>query len=195
MTTLSHAHPRSESTSLGHGRAWIVALVIIAATAATAFLGARASIAAADFYAQLVRPNWAPPASWFGPVWTTLYVAMAVAAILALAMARQPARHRRVGETSQLDSRALGRLRIRAGMLYAAQLLANGLWSWFFFAWHNGVAAIVDVVILLILIGLCVRSFLQISRPAGILLVPYFLWVTFATALTIAITSNNRGLL
>jgi benzodiazapine receptor len=168
-------------------RRLVAAIWIGAATAATAFFGARASINAGDFYAQLTKPIWAPPASVFGPVWTVLYVLMAIAAFIAITSS--PGRHPHVAPDT------LARAKTRAALLYVAQLLANGLWSWFFFAWHNGVAAIVDVVLLLILIALCLRSFLQINRVAGILLVPYFLWVTFATALTIAITSNNRGLL
>ena len=80
----------------------------------TAALGALASLDAAAFYAQLVRPGWAPPAGLFGPVWTALFLAMGVAAWQVW----------RVGGPAARPALAL----------FAAQLVANALWSWLFFS-------------------------------------------------------------
>src|SRR4051812_10810941 len=87
---------------------------------AAAAVGAIASVDAASFYAQLSKPSWAPPAKLFGPVWSALYTLMGVAAWLVWRSAR-PAK--------------------LALALFIAQLLANALWSWLFFAWHKGALA------------------------------------------------------
>jgi benzodiazapine receptor len=148
----------------------------LAVTFAAAALGAMASVDASDFYAQLARPAWAPPASWFGPVWTVLYVLMAVAAWLVW---------RRAGW-----ARARGAL-----LLYLAQLPVNALWSWLFFAWREGALAMADVVVLWALIAATTVAFWRHHRVAGAMLLPYLAWVSFATALTYAIWQLNPTLL
>ena len=148
----------------------------LAVTFAAAALGALASVDASDFYAQLARPAWAPPASWFGPVWTVLYLLMAVAAWLVW---------RRAGW-----ARARGAL-----LLYLAQLPVNALWSWLFFAWREGALAMADVVVLWALIAATMVAFWRHHRAAGAMLLPYLAWVSFATALTYAIWQLNPTLL
>jgi tryptophan-rich sensory protein len=137
-------------------------------------IGAVASIHAAEFYAQLDKPAWAPPASVFGPVWSILYTMMGVAAWLVWRSPRE----------------GYGAL-----SLFCAQLAANTLWSWLFFGWHLGALAAIEVLILLMLIALTLRAFWSSSRWSGILLIPYLLWVTFASALTWAIWRANPSLL
>ena len=110
---------------------------LLAAFAAGA-IGAIASVNAASFYAQLNQPSWAPPAWVFGPVWATLYALMGIAAWL---IWRSP------GPTKT----ALG--------WFGAQLAANALWSWLFFAWHQGAQAAVEVLVLLALIVVTVLAF------------------------------------
>ena len=146
---------------------------LLAAFAAGA-VGAVASVDAASFYAQLSKPAWAPPAGVFGPVWSALYVLMGVAAWLVW---RTPGRQRA----------ALG--------LFAVQLAANALWSWLFFAWHRGALAAAEVLVLLALIVATVAAFWRIRPLAALLLVPYLLWVGFASALTWAVWRANPGLL
>lgn len=90
----------------------------LALTFVAAGIGSIASMDAQAFYAQLVKPAWAPPASLFGPVWSVLYLLMGVAAWLV--WRERP---------SQSVDGALG--------LYLMQLAANALWSWLFFAWHK----------------------------------------------------------
>jgi benzodiazapine receptor len=145
-------------------------------TFAAAAIGALASVEAPAFYAQLMRPTWAPPASVFGPVWTLLYLAMALAAWLVW-------RRHAIAE-------ARG-----AFMLFGAQLVANALWSWLFFGWHLGALAFAEVPVLWGLIVATVVSFWRLDRLAAVLLVPYLAWVTFASALTFAVWQLNPDLL
>ncbi len=145
-------------------------------TLATGALGAIASVNAATFYAQLVRPAWAPPAWLFGPVWTTLYVLMGIAAWLVW---------RRGGFAG-----ARGAL-----VLFLAQLAANALGSWLFFQWHLGAAAFAEVLLLWALIVATLVSFRRHSPVAGLLLLPYLAWVSFASVLNFACWRLNPGLL
>lgn len=140
---------------------------------AAAAVGAVASIHAPSFYAQLIKPSWAPPASVFGPVWSVLYVLM--------------------GASAWLVWRSLPP-RWDALALFLAQLAANALWSWLFFAWHQGGLATAEVLLLLMLIALTMRSFWSGSRLAVLLLLPYLFWVGFASMLTWSIWQRNRGL-
>lgn len=144
------------------------------ATFATAAVGVTASISAPSFYAQLVRPSWSPPTWLFGPVWTFLYVLMAISAWLVW---RKPGP------------------KAGALTLFVVQLVANALWSWLFFAWHQGALATIEIVVLLALIVATARAFARTSRTAAWLLVPYALWVSFATALTWTLWRANPGLL
>ncbi len=141
---------------------------------AAAVVGAVASADAANFYAQLVKPPWAPPAWVFGPVWSILYALMGVAAWLVWRSPR-PARG--------------------ALWLFVAQLAANALWSWLFFAWRLGALAAVEVLVLLALIAASVLAFWRSSRTAALLLLPYLLWVAFASLLTWSVWRRNPGLL
>jgi benzodiazapine receptor len=141
-------------------------------TFSAAALGAIASADAAAFYAALVRPSWAPPASLFGPVWTALYASMAVSAWLVW---------RECG---------FGRART-ALVLFIVQLAANALWSWLFFAWRLGGAAFAEVLILWCLIVATIVSFRRISVLGALLLCPYLAWVTFAAGLTLAVWQLN----
>lgn len=159
---------RSRSAQLVGLLGWLLAA--FAAGAA----GAVASVDAASFYAQLAKPSWAPPAWVFGPVWSALYALMGVAAWLVW--------------------RSPGSRRVALG-LFGAQLAANALWSWLFFAWHRGALAAVEVLVLLALIVATGVAFWPASRPAALLLVPYALWVSFASVLTWAVWRGNPGLL
>jgi tryptophan-rich sensory protein len=149
-------------------------LLWLLAVFAAAALGAIASVEAPVFYAQLVKPEWAPPARLFGPVWSGLYLMMGIAAWL-------------VWRRLQPDRKAL--------LLFGVQLGVNALWSWLFFAWHRGALAFVDVLLLWVLIGATIGAFWRSSRTAALMLVPYWLWVSFATALTFAVWQANPTLL
>ena len=147
---------------------WLLVVFVAAA------VGAAASVDAPSFYAQLSKPAWAPPAGVFGPVWTVLYALMGVAAWLVW---RSPGPKR------------------AALTLFGAQLAANALWSWLFFAWHRGALAAVEILVLLALIVAMIVAFWRISRLAALLMVPYLLWVSFASVLPWAVWRSNQTLL
>lgn len=147
-----------------------------AATFAASIVGAIASVQATSFYQELVQPSWAPPSSVFGPVWTVLYALMAIAAWL-------------VWRTGGF------RANRRALSLFIAQLVANALWSWLFFAWHRGWWAFVDIVVLWVLIVATLVAFWRVRILAGVLLVPYLLWVSFAMALNFSVWRLNPQVL
>ena len=153
------------------------ALVLwLCATLATGGIGAAASVNAASFYRALTQPAWAPPAWLFGPVWSVLYVLMGIAAWLVW---RQ---HGFRGAASALA-------------LFVAQLFANALWTWLFFAWRLGAVALVEIVILWLLIATTVVLFWRLQRAAAVLLLPYLAWVSFATALNFSLWRLNPSLL
>ncbi len=145
-------------------------------TSVAGALGALASVRAATFYAELTRPEWAPPAWLFGPVWTVLYLLMATAAWL-------------VWRTYGFD-------RARTGlMLFIAQLVANALWTWLFFAWRQGALALVELVVLWLLIAMTIAVFWRLNRLAAVLMVPYLAWVSFAGALNLSLWQLNPAIL
>jgi tryptophan-rich sensory protein len=80
-------------------------------------------------------------------------------------------------------------------VLFIAQLVANALWSWLFFAWHQGALAFAGVLVLWCLIVATIVSFRRISILAASLLLPYLAWCTFASALTFTIWRLNPGVL
>jgi translocator protein len=153
------------------------ALVLLAlATGAAAIAGASASVQSAAFYQELSKPSWAPPAQIFGPVWSVLYILMAIAAWMVI--------------------RAQGWPGARPAMaLYVLQLVLNGLWTWLFFRWRLGLLALVEILILWTLLLLIVRIFFRAHRLAGGLMLPYLVWITFAAALTYVIWRRNPGVL
>lgn len=139
-------------------------------------VGAVASVQAGAFYARLVQPPWAPPSSVFGPAWTVLYALMAIAAWLVW---------RRGGVRANRNALSL----------FLLQLALNALWSWLFFAWHLGGLAFAEIVVLWILIVATLVSFWRARPLAGALLIPYLLWVTFATGLNYSVWRLNPQVL
>ena len=153
-----------------------VGLVVCVAVAfAAAAAGAIASIRAAEFYQELTRPAWAPPGGVFGPVWTFLYCCMALA--------------------SWLVWREGGARGFTALSVYFVQLVLNALWSWLFFAWREGRWAFIEVLVLWVFILLTILLFWRVRKAAALLLLPYLLWVSFATVLTLAVWQLNPRLL
>jgi tryptophan-rich sensory protein len=144
----------------------------LATTFVAAAVGGFAALDAVSFYAELSKPSWAPPPWLFGPVWTVLYTLMAVAVWWVWRTAGLPRANTAV-------------------YLFAAQLVSNALWSWFFFAWRSGPLAIADIAILWVLLAATILAFWRLQRLAALLLVPYLVWVSFAAALTVAVWQRN----
>ena len=126
------------------------------------------------WYDSLAKPPFNPPGWVFGPVWTVLYALMGIAAYLVW----------REGMDRPDVKRALG--------LFVAQLVLNGVWTPTFFGAESIAGGAVVIVALLVVLALTMRAFFRISRLAGWLLVPYFLWVSFATLLNLSIWWLNR---
>ncbi len=127
-----------------------------------------------SWYSTIQKPSYTPPSWVFGPVWTILYLLMGVAAFLVW--------------QKGLDHRA-----IRMALLwFLVQLVLNALWSPVFFGRHRIGLALLVLVLLWVAVAVTMHHFFRISRPAGWLLMPYLLWVSFAVFLNTSIWSLNR---
>jgi len=154
----------------------LVALVV--AVVVPLLAGGLGSIATVSsiptWYAQLNKPPWNPPDWLFGPVWTLLYILMGVAAWLVW-RSGWPAAHVRL-----------------AVMTFAVQLVFNVLWSIIFFGLRSPGPALVEIVILWLLVLATTVQFFRLTSLAGYLMLPYLLWVSFASALNASVWSLNR---
>lgn len=164
---MSTATPHASSS--GPSSSWLAPLGFGLAVLVAAGLGGLAASSAGSTYAALDLPSWAPPAGVFGPVWTVLYVMIAVAGWLTW---------RTVGWD-------------RALTVWAVQLVLNAAWTPLFFAADRYGLALVEIVVLLVAVGATIALFWVRHRLAALLLVPYLAWVGFATALNAAIWSMN----
>jgi len=119
-----------------------------------------------DWYNSLIRPFLAPPSFIFTPVWIVLYITLAIALILY------------VTEFSIKNK--------KSGYIYfAAQLLLNLVWSPVFFGMKNILLALIIILLMDLFVILTIKQFYSISKLAGIILIPYLLWILFATYLNI----------
>lgn len=128
----------------------------------------------ATWYPTLAKPAFTPPSWVFGPVWTTLYLLMGVALYLVW-------QHK--DEEGRLQQVALG--------VFAVQLVLNAGWTLVFFGSQEIFAGLVVIVALLAAIMGTMAAFWRIDRRAAALLVPYLLWVSFATALNFELWRLN----
>lgn len=154
----------------------IVSLVVAVAIplALGAVGGIATSTSVSTWYVTLAKPVWNPPAWVFGPVWTLLYILMGIAAWAVW----------RLGT---------GDLRVRTALvLFGVQLLFNLGWSVVFFGLRRTGWALIEIVVMWGLILTTLVAFYRLRPVAGLLLVPYQLWVTFATALNASIWWLNR---
>jgi translocator protein len=129
------------------------------------------------WYAALNKPSFNPPNGIFGPVWTLLYALMAIAAWLVW---KQPA------STPQQAA-----LRSAALRIFWLQLFLNFAWSWIFFHEHQLAGALLEIVVLWLAIVAATLLFMKVSRLAAWLMLPYVLWVAFATLLNFEIWKLN----
>lgn len=148
--------------------------MLLAATLATGWLGGRVTVPAIGaWYAGLAKPGFTPPNWVFAPVWTTLYVAMAVAAWLAFA----------VGDKRGRDE--------GARILFWVQLALNLAWSCVFFGARDPGWAFATILVLDATVVATTLRFWRLDRRAGLLLLPYCAWIAYATALNYAIWGAN----
>jgi tryptophan-rich sensory protein len=126
-----------------------------------------------EWYLQLQKPSWNPPGWVFGPVWTVLYVTMAVAAWM-------------VWRRGSLRTQ-----RLPLG-LFLGQLALNALWTPLFFGLRNPGLALVDIALLWLALLATIAAFWRTHRVAAALLLPYLAWVSFAAFLNFTIWQLNR---
>ena len=147
--------------------ALVLSLVLVAVVAS---FGGR--YAPSPWYADLAKPTWTPPNWLFGPVWTILYILMAVASWMVWRQREHP------GARSALVS-------------YVVQLILNGLWSWIFFGQQRMGLALLDLLILWIAVLATLILFWRVRGSCGLLLLPYLVWITFAGVLNLALWHLN----
>jgi len=128
-------------------------------------------VSVGSWYVELAKPTWTPPAWVFGPVWTVLYAMMAVAGWLVW--------------------RRHGAARRAALWFFGVQLVLNVAWSALFFGLRLPGLAFLDILALWSIIAATLVTSFRVSRAAGILLIPYLLWVSFAAALNFSIWRLN----
>jgi translocator protein len=142
----------------------VVFIVLVVATASTGIL-----FQPGAWYEGLSKPGWTPPNWLFGPVWSVLYLMIAVAGWLVW----------------RIDGAGL------AMLLWVAQLILNGMWSWLFFGRRRMDLAFVDVVALWLAIAGFILAAWPVSGMAALLFVPYLVWVSIAGALNRAVWRMN----
>jgi len=125
------------------------------------------------WYASLTKPSFNPPNWLFAPVWTMLFILMGISAFLVW----------QKGLKKKGVKKALG--------FFLAQLIFNVLWSFLFFKFHSPFLALLDIIFLWFLILLTLFKFFKINNTAGLLLIPYLLWVSFASILNYAVYRLN----
>ena len=149
-----------------------LAAFVVTCLAVSAIGGAVTASSVGDWYASLQKPAFNPPDWVFAPVWTVLYLMMAVAGWRVW---------RRAGFADGGVALAL----------FAVQLALNLAWSFLFFGWRRIDLALVEIVVLLAAILLTTAAFWRIDRIAGLLFVPYAAWVAYAMLLNIALWNLN----
>jgi translocator protein len=142
----------------------VVFIVLVVATASTGIL-----FQPGAWYEGLSKPGWTPPNWLFGPVWSVLYLMIAVAGWLVW----------------RIEGAGL------AMLLWVAQLILNGMWSWLFFGRRRMDLAFVDVVALWLAIAGFILAAWPVSGMAALLFVPYLVWVSIAGALNRAVWRMN----
>ena len=159
-------------------RDWLALLGFLAASAAAAAIGGAATASSVDsWFPALAKPAWNPPAAVFGPVWTILYIFMAIAAWRVW-------RHR--------DEPTL-KPAVRVVLIaHFFQLILNAAWSCLFFGLRRPDFAFIDIIALLATLFWMQIRLSRIDRPAALLWTPYLLWVTFASALNFSIWKLNH---
>jgi len=151
----------------------VVLVLFIVVCLGVGFLGSKyTSQSIPDWYSQIKKPAWTPPNWLFAPVWTFLYISMAVAAWLVW---------RNLGVTGSYASM----------ILFVLQLALNALWSYLFFGLRMPGLAFLDIVALFVAIVLTAMLFWRYVALAGVLMLPYIVWVGYASTLNWAIWRMN----
>jgi tryptophan-rich sensory protein len=161
------------------GRSWRALAGWVALSFVPAAIGA--PFPAPGWYRQLRKPAWSPPSWVFGPVWTLLYALMGVAAWLVAGGGGSSAGRGRAGRGPALAA-------------FGVQLALNAAWTPIFFGLRRPGLALAEILATLGAVAVTVALFLRERTLAGLLLLPYLAWTSFATLLNAAIWRRNREL-
>ncbi len=153
-----------------NGHTTLMLVVWVGLCFAVAFLASRYQPGA--WYEELIKPGWTPPNWVFAPVWSLLYLMMGIAAWLVWKQGGFAAAAWPLG-------------------FFLLQLILNGLWSWLFFGRHLIGAAMIDIGLLWIAILITMILFWNRQPAAGIMFLPYLLWVSYASTLNFALWRLN----
>lgn len=168
---------RTFSTAARPRRGFQSAAVLVAFLALSLGVGILAGLVTepnvTTWYPALVKPSFNPPAWVFAPVWTALYILMAVAGW-------------RVWRITDFGAQPM--------LYWAVQLALNFVWSFIFFGAHQILAALIEIAILWLAVLSTTIAFFRIDKIAGWLFAPYLLWVSFAAVLNGAIWELNPGI-
>jgi len=126
-----------------------------------------------NWYAFLEKPSFSPPSWLFGPMWTLLYLLMAISIFL-------------ISKNGLADKKTKIIFR-----LFWIHLFFNAIWSFLFFGLESPLLGLFDIIILWVMIGILTFQFFKIKKLAGILFIPYWLWVSFAAILNFFIYKLN----
>lgn len=150
---------------------FLISIVVCEMVGIAGSIFTRLSIA--SWYAGLHKPAFTPPGWLFGPVWTMLYLLIGIAAYV-------------------VWKQGLVNWQVRHALfLFVVQLVLNFFWSILFFGLHSIIAGLIGIVLLWFAILFTLYSFFRLSPAAGVLLVPYFFWVSFAMVLNYALWLLN----
>ena len=134
------------------------------------------------WYRQLAKPSWTPPDAVFGPVWSVLYLLMGTASVVVARSGREQADGAKAAGQPSAD---------RALAVYAVQLVLNLVWSVLFFGARRPKAAGAEMAALWVSIVATVIAFARVRLAAGLLLLPYLAWTSFAGLLNAEIIRRN----
>ena len=165
-----------EVTTTPDGKRGTRFLAILVLCYLVSFLGAEGAMRGlGDWYPALARPSWAPPMALFIPLWTLVYGALAVAAWQVWEEREKPAGHRAIAIACLVPQAMLG-----------------GAWPWIFFAYRSLLFSTIEGGVVWVLTGLSIWAFARVKASAALLLIPYWTWVAYLSALAFALYRSSR---
>lgn len=154
---------------------WLKLIICIIAVEFIGIMGGFFTSGSVDnWYLSLIKPSFTPPSWLIGPVWTILYAMIGLSLFLFLT-AKQKSKNKKIGY-----------------WIFGIQLMLNALWSIVFFGLHQISGALIVIALLWISIVLNFFAFYKFSKNSAYLLIPYWLWVSFASVLNFALWILNR---
>lgn len=154
-------------------KSWKLVICIIICQATGVVSGLLTNTQNNTWYDTIVKPDWNPPGYIFGPVWTVLYLLMAISLWI-------------VWKSDALEDQ-----KMEACLIFAGQLFLNFWWTILFFKFHSPATAFVEIIIMIVFIFFTIIRFSEISKTAAWLLFPYISWVCFAAILNFNLWKLN----